>query len=177
MNTLADTPYHTLLDEALESWSFTRAGVIAEAEAIGPEHWDFRPARGARSVADLIHHIVESGLMATGELTLPDGDFTRQPYPSFLQEHAGHVSNVRERDRLMKLLRETGDEAERRFRDVGELFMLQAIRRFDGKPGTRLAWLWHAIDHESYHRGQLATYVRLTGGVPALTQLIQASQG
>ena len=50
--------------------------------------------------------------------------------------------------------------------------MLQLIRRFDGKLGTRLAWMQHGIAHEEYHRGQLALYARLLGRVPALTQLI-----
>jgi uncharacterized damage-inducible protein DinB len=59
---------------------------------------------------------------------------------------------------------------------VGELFLLQAIRRFDGLPGTRLAWLWHAIDHESYHRGQLAIFIRVMGGVPALTKQIYGEE-
>jgi uncharacterized damage-inducible protein DinB len=172
MTTLAQTPYRTLLDEALESWSYTRAGVIAEAQSISTDAWNFRPAEGARTVTELVLHIVESGLMAFGELSNPDGDFTRQPYPAIVQEHAGHVANERDPARLLSLLRETFDEGEARLRAAGELMMLQAIRRFDGLPGTRLAWLWHAIDHESYHRGQLAMYVRIKGGVPALTRLI-----
>jgi hypothetical protein len=28
------------------------------------------------------------------------------------------------------------------------------IRRFDGKMGTRLAWMNHAVSHEEYHRGR-----------------------
>lgn len=172
MSTLADTPYRTLLDEALDSWKHARLGVIAEAESIPETDWEFRPAEGGRSVAELVHHIVESGLMAIGELTRPDGDFTRQEYAAFLEEHAGHVAAEHDRQRLLQLLRETHEEGESRFREVGELFMLQSIRRFDGLPGTRLAWFWHAIDHESYHRGQLALYVRMCGRVPALTRMI-----
>ena len=51
--------------------------------------------------------------------------------------------------------------------------MLQSIRRFDGKTGTRFAWLNHGISHEEYHRGQLALYARLLGRVPALTRRIE----
>lgn len=173
MTTLAQTPYKSLLDEVLEAWSDTRTGVVEEAESIEPRHWEWRPADGARTVAELIYHIVESGLMAVGELTRPDGDFTRQDYAAHLEEHAGHIQGLRERERLLTLLRETWAEGERRIRDVGELFMLQAIRRFDGQPGTRLAWLHHANEHESYHRGQLAMYVRMTGHTPALTRRIR----
>jgi uncharacterized damage-inducible protein DinB len=176
MSTLAQTPYRTLLDEALESWSYTRMGVIDEAESIPLDQWEFRPGRGARSVAELVHHIVESGLMAVGELSNPEGDFTRQPYPAFLDEHAGHVAGERDPSRLLNLLRETFEEGESKLRGVGELFLLQAIRRFDGLPGTRLAWVWHAIDHESYHRGQLAIFIRVMGGVPALTKQIHGEE-
>ncbi|MGH7552626.1 MAG: DinB family protein [Longimicrobiales bacterium] len=50
------------------------------------------------------------------------------------------------------------------------------MRRFDGQPGTRLAWLYHAIEHESYHRGQIALYARFLGLVPALTRQILGAQ-
>ncbi len=51
--------------------------------------------------------------------------------------------------------------------------LLQAITRFDGKQGTRLAWIYHGIAHEEYHKGQLALYARLRGKTPALTKLIE----
>ena len=67
----------------------------------------------------------------------------------------------------------THRDGEKALRRAGELHILQTIRRFDGKMGTRLAWMNHGIAHEEYHRGQLALYARLLGRVPALTQLIQ----
>jgi uncharacterized damage-inducible protein DinB len=51
--------------------------------------------------------------------------------------------------------------------------MLQTIERFDGKEGTRFAWLQHGIAQEMYHRGQIATYARLIGIEPALTRRIR----
>lgn len=166
------TPMSTLLEEALESWQFTREGVIAEAESIPPGQYIWKPAAESRTVAQLIRHIAESGLMPAGELTRADGDFQRVPYPELLAEYAGHVGEVDGKDALIELLRESHREGEKKFREAGELFMLQLIRRFDGKRGTRLAWLNHLIDHESYHRGQLALYVRQLGYVPALTRAI-----
>ena len=163
---------NTLLDEALEAWEYARSGVIAEAESIPADRYDFRPAPGSRSVAELLVHIVESGRMMVGELTRPDGDFTRQSYAAHLSEHAGEIAAGQPKDALLSLLREDGTEGRRRIREHGEIGMLQRIRRFDGEEGTRLAWLNHGIDHEMYHRGQLALYVRLLGGVPALTRQI-----
>ena len=77
------------------------------------------------------------------------------------------------KEELLTLLRSTHEEGEAALRAAGEVMMLQRIRRFDGQYSTRLAWLWHLIDHESYHRGQIALYARQIGLVPALTRLIQ----
>lgn len=162
----------TLLDEALESWEYARSGVIAEAELVPPDRLDFRPAPGSRSVAELLVHIVESGQMMAGELTRPDGDFTRQSFDDHIREHAGTVSVEQSKAALLALLRETGEAGRARIRDAGEAFMLGRIRRFDGLLGTRLAWMHHGIDHEMYHRGQLALDLRLLGLVPALTRAI-----
>jgi uncharacterized damage-inducible protein DinB len=110
--------------------------------------------------------------MAVGELTNPAGDFRRQGYPEFLKEYASHVGGSTTRDELIDLLRRTDADGQARLREAGELLLLQHIRRFDGMLGTRMAWVWHAIDHESYHRGQLALYARILGIVPALTKQI-----
>jgi uncharacterized damage-inducible protein DinB len=164
--------YTTLLEELLESWHGARAGVIDEIENIPAERVGFRPAEGMRTVEELGRHIAEVALMMVGELTRPDGDFTRQSYTAHLREHAA-ASKTDGRDALIRMLRDTHAEGDRRFRAVGELAMLQYIRRFDGQPGTRLAWLCHGIAHEEYHRAQIAMYARIMGLVPALTRAIQ----
>jgi uncharacterized damage-inducible protein DinB len=141
----------TLLDEALDS----------------------RPVDGGRSVTELEQHIVESERMAAGELTRPDGDFQRIPYAAFFREYAPEVADISERGALIALLEVSWRKTEATFRAAGEIFLLQTIRRFDGAYGTRLSWLYHAIEHESYHRGQLALHARLHGITPALTKLIR----
>ena len=163
----------TLLEEALEAWAYVRAGVIDEARSIPAGRFDFRPTPESRSPAELVAHVIESGQMMAGELTRADGDFTRQSYERHLSEHAGQVATDRAPEILIELLATTGEAGRRRIREAGEVMMLQRIRRFDGARGTRLAWMNHGIEHESYHRGQLALYVRLMGGVPALTRQIR----
>lgn len=165
-------PYTTLLEEALESWQDVRNGVIEELEVLRPDEMGFRPGPQSRSVAELVQHIIEQGLMMSGELTRPDGDFRRQGGAEFVAEYAGHVGRTSEQAGLLELLRQSHADGERHFREAGELFLLQYIHRFDGLPGTRFAWMQHGIAHEMYHRGQLALYVRLAGHVPALTQKI-----
>jgi len=169
------TDFASLLEEALEAWGYTRSGVIAEIENLPDEAASFRPTDQSRSVLELGMHIVESGALMAGELTRSGGDFTRQSYPEHMEEHAGGIAAATSRRQLIDLLRSTHREQERRLREAGEVALLQMIRRFDGQPGTRFAWMQHGIAHEEYHRGQLALYARLYGVEPALTKLIRGA--
>ena len=163
----------TQLEEALEAWRYARQGFIDEAANIPPDDWGFRPTPENRDVGELVRHIIESGLMAVGELTHPDGDFTRQSFPDHIREHAGSLPESADRDRWLALLRETLEDGLRRYRSAGEALMMRPITQFNGEPARRLTWFHHSVAHEEYHRGQLALYARLTGHVPALTQRIR----
>ena len=166
-------PFNSLLDEALEAWQYTRAGLIDEITNLSETDLTFRPHAKSRTAAELVVHLVESGLMMAGELTREDGDFTRKAYPQFLKEYAADLPSGRKKSQLVTLLKRSHAEGARKIAAAGELFMLQLITRFDGERGTRLAWMNHGISHEDYHRGQLALYARLVGRVPALTQRIR----
>ena len=170
---MTDQPYSTLLDEALEAWEDVRRGTLEEANVIPDRRWDFRPHPESRSVDELVRHILESALMMVGELSREDGDFTRQSYPEHIAEHAAPLPRKASPDQLRDLLASTFGEGVAKLRAAGELHMLQYIRRFDGQPGTRLAWLHHGVAHEMYHRGQLALYARQMDVVPALTRRIR----
>lgn len=163
----------TLLDEALEAWADARRGVAAELANIPARRAGFRPAPGARSVAELVRHVIETGLMWSGELSDPRGDFTRMDFPAFIEYYAGDVAGRRTKTGLLELLETTHAQGAAQLRAAGEVGMLQRITRFDGKRGTRLAWMHHGIAHEEYHRAQLALYARLLGLTPALTRLIK----
>ncbi len=163
----------TLLEEALEAWEYTREGVVEEFQSLPEKDLGFRPAEKSRSIIELAQHIVESGTLMIGELTRSDGDFQRKSYEGFLHEYGRGISAKRTKAQLLDALKKTHAEGQRKFREVGELHVLQLIRRFDGKMGTRLAWMHHGISHEEYHRGQLALYARLIGRVPALTRRIE----
>lgn len=163
----------TILDETLEAWSYTRDGVIDELQNIPSDQFGFRPTPHNRSVAELAQHIIESALLAAGELNRPDGNFQRLPYPELVAAHAGDRAGTSDKASLIDLLRTIREESDAAFRTTGEAGLLRDIVQFNGEPATRLTWLNHAIAHEEYHRGQLALYARLMGRVPALTQLIQ----
>jgi uncharacterized damage-inducible protein DinB len=164
--------YRTLLEETLEAWDFARRGVVDELQNIPEKEFGFRPRDESRTVVELAQHVIESGLMMAGELSRNDGDFQRRSYEGLLREYGKGVALKQTKRELLGALRKTHRDGEEKLRLAGELHMLQFIRRFDGKMGTRMAWMNHGIAHEEYHRGQLALYARLLGRVPALTQRI-----
>lgn len=167
--------YKNRLEETLESWTDTRLGLIDEVLNIPAPKFDFRPTPEVRSVKELVVHILEVAMMMTGELTRADTNFHRLPWPKLLAMHAKEAYKVQTKGELVKLLKSQISRAEKSFLEVGELHMLQFIERFDGKLGTRLAWLQHGITHEMYHRGQLTVYERLMDIEPALTRQIRGA--
>ena len=167
--------FESILDETLDAWAEARQGVIDELENIPAASFAARPLPEMRSVAEMAVHILEVAQMMVGELCSVDTNFRRLPWPELLKKHGGGLLELTEREDLLAALRSTLSDGIDRFREVGELHMLQAIERFDGQRGTRLAWLHHGIAQEMYHRGQLAVYARLLGEVPALTKQIQST--
>lgn len=165
-------PANTLLEEALAGWRFARQGFIAEVEAIPPESWDYRPHAHSRSVQEVVVHILLSGSMMVGELTRPDGDFTRQSIEAHFAEYGVGVPENGSAAVCLEELSRTLASGQERFRAVGEIHMLQLITQFDRTQATRLSWFQHGIAHEEYHRGQLTLYARGLGLVPALTRRI-----
>jgi uncharacterized damage-inducible protein DinB len=100
-------------------------------------------------------------------------DFRPTPEVRSVRELVQHILEATTKGELVKLLRSQMRDAERRFREAGELSLYQLITRFDGEPGTKFTWLQHGIAQEMYHRGQLTLYARLLGLEPALTRRIR----
>jgi len=176
-NSTADKHPHlkSFLEETLEAWRDVRLGIIRELENIPEDRLDFCPTPETRNVCELIRHILEVSMMMTGELTRPDTNMKRSPWPDLLRQYAKAAHKAKTKKQLLHLLSSQIDDAERAFRKAGDLELWQFMERFDGLPGTKMQWLHHGISQEMYHRGQLATYARLMGLVPALTQEIHGN--
>jgi uncharacterized damage-inducible protein DinB len=166
---------NSILEETIEAWEDTRNGLIAEVENVPPKQFDFRAAKGVRSVSELVRHIMEVSLMMAGELTRDDTNLHRAPWPRLLALYSKPIEGLTNKRQLVGALRSTLRDGVKAFRAAGELHMLQWIVRFDGQRGTRLAWFNHGVAHENYHKGQLALIQRLIGITPALTKMIESS--
>jgi len=163
----------SFLSESLSSWRQVRSGLVDEVENIRATQFDFRPSPDVRSVRELLQHILEVAYLVTGELTRPDTDFRRAPWPELLEMHAAHVYDAQTKKELVALLDSQIGDAEKRFAAVGEEAMYSLITNFDGSQWTKMQWLHHGIAQEMYHRGQLTLYARLLGVEPALTKKIK----
>ena len=73
---------------------------------------------------------------------------------------------------MLELLQTSGEDNARRLREAGDTLEAKTMPSFGGE-GSCLSGLWFAAAHEMYHRGQIATYARQLGLVPAMTQLTQ----
>ncbi|HKJ03416.1 MAG TPA: DinB family protein [Longimicrobiales bacterium] len=164
-----------VLSDAIEAFGFARQGTIGEATNIPVERWDFRPHPHAKSVSELVRHIIEAGLMLVGEAADPDGDFTRRSPAEHVADHAGHLPATLGPGELMAALSSSLATCNERILAAGEHHWSTPIKRFDGESWTRLTYIFHATAHEQYHCGQLATYARSMGLVPALTKRIHGS--
>lgn len=162
----------SFLNESLDNWRDVRMGIVDEVKNIPASKFDFRPTPEVRSVHELVVHILEVSMMMTGELTRSDTNFKRLPWPKLLAKYAGQAYKAKTKQDLVKLLRSQIDSAVEMFERCGDLHMMQHMENFDGSLWTRMQWLHHGIAQEMYHRGQLCTYERLMGRVPALTQKI-----
>ena len=58
----------SLLDEMLVAWAYTREGVIAEVRNLPESALGFKPNPAARTSREITQHIVESGLLMSGEM-------------------------------------------------------------------------------------------------------------
>ena len=86
---------NTLLEEVIEAWEGTRDGIVAEAENIPPNQFDFRPAPESRSVSELVLHIMDVSLMMVGELTREDTNMRRTEWPKLLAMYNKPIAGLK----------------------------------------------------------------------------------
>lgn len=162
-----------LVDEAVTMWERYREGTIAELENIPEEHWDRAPAAGARTLRELAQHIAETGVAFSAELASGEPNIMRLFDPAYRASLMSVYPAARTKAEIISLLKTTGADGAKRLRAAGDALATR-MTQFMGAPVTVLTTLGFAASHEMYHRGQLATYARVAGAVPALTQQISA---
>ena len=157
---------------AIALWEVFRAGTISECENIPEEHWDFRPAEGARSVRELATHIAHASVAFATELVSHQPDLARLFDAKAKEARESKYPRANAKAEVLDLLRQTMADTALMLRSRGEALQTDQMRMF-GADGSRTTGLEFAMGHEMYHRGQLATYARAIGLVPMMTQQLK----
>ncbi|HEX2833416.1 MAG TPA: DinB family protein [Thermoanaerobaculia bacterium] len=161
------------VEEAVRTWEMFRAGTVSELENIPDEQFEYRIGEGARSVRELALHILGSSLGFVNELTSGAPQFLRLRDPKVQAELMAQFGDVTTKAQLVELAKNTGASNAQRLRDHAATIEAGTMPMMNGEQ-SRVSGIWFAASHEMYHRGQLTTYARSIGVVPAMTQRIQA---
>jgi uncharacterized damage-inducible protein DinB len=164
-----------VVSDAIEAFGYARQGTIGEATNIPFERWDFSPHPDAKTVSELVRHIIDAGLMLVSEAAHPEGDFTRRSPADHVADHAGHLADTMTPSELVEALSSSLETCNERINAVDQSHWSGDITRFDGQTWKRSTYIFYAASHEQYHCGQLATYARAMDLVPALTQRIHGA--
>ena len=160
------------IEGIIGSWKEVRSGLVDEAAQIPDEKFSFQATPEMRSVAQILQHIIESQKMIVGEACRPDTNLLRQSFADQIKHYAPGVSEVRDKDGLLNLLRTSMEESEAQLLAAAEE-LKNKMKRFDGKDMAKHSFLSFAIAHEMYHRGQLTVYERLLNIEPVLTRKLK----
>lgn len=149
-------------------WKDVRNGLIAEVEKIPEDQFSFRATPETRSIAEVLHHIVEVQKILVGETCREESNIRRQSFAAHTQEYAPEVRNAADKQAIIDELRRSMEQAEPCMREYAEKWN-DPMNAVDGRPSTKGAILTFAVSHEMYHRGQLTVYERLLNIEPVLT--------
>lgn len=137
------------MDEFVQRWKKHRLVVHELLDLVDDENKDFKPWDGAMSMGELALHMATSmdmfvKLVKTGEFAPPN------------EETFNSMDDVRD------LVKKYTDFNERDLKMITKSQMNEEVE-FNGQGAPGSFWLSLAIDHEVHHKGQLFTYVRMTG--------------
>ena len=166
----------TLTNEIEVLHDMVRNDILASAEKMPAEDFDFRPHSEVRTFGQLVGHIATSlfGFCSTASgVKKPDPSIIEEqisaPFPQWAVSAEGEKIAIVDKVDLLKALtaaHEFCDDAYVTMDDVRGMENLKAWRE-----GTRLSFFIQEIRHSSLHYGNMVTYMRLKG-VPHDVQVV-----
>ena len=148
-------------------WADNRRLLIEAARALRDEDLDIRPAPGLRSIGDVLRHLI------TAEEHWWHGGMQGSPYAHWRPPGWDHLSDEEKAARrgqrfptirsILEGLSAAHAPVERFLADLDAADLCEKRRSTWGQDNT-LRWiLWHLVEHDQHHRGQLYTRVRMLG--------------
>jgi uncharacterized damage-inducible protein DinB len=158
--------------ELANSFRTVRQNTIQIANDIPESSYDFVPAPGARSVSELLRHIVfasnfyEDIHRVRRITTLKGYDFG-----AISRENSAKERPALDKAATIALLQSEGERVAAWLESMSPEFLHETFTDPMGQnPKTRLENLMSIKEHEMHHRGQLMLIERLLGVVPHLTR-------
>jgi uncharacterized damage-inducible protein DinB len=154
-----------------------RKNTVLIAEDIPEEHYGYRPAAEARSVAETLIHIamvsrLDRILHEEQRVTTLEGfDFGKLINRSETEEVKA-PSKVE----IIEWLRTSGESWAQWVEGLPEEILAEQVRQPGGGSKTRFEMILGTKEHEMHHRAQLTVMERLLGIVPHLTRNRQAAR-
>lgn len=155
-------------DVIINMWKDVRNGLISEVERIPDDQFSFRATPETRSIAELLHHVIEVQKILVGETCREDSNIRRQSFAHHTKEYASGVRDAADKQGIIDLLRSSMEDVEPCVRSYAEK-LDEPTSSLDGRTTSKGAILTFAVSHEMYHRGQLTVYERLLNIEPVLT--------
>jgi uncharacterized damage-inducible protein DinB len=158
--------------ELANSFRTVRRNTIQVANDIPESSYDFVPAPGARSVSELLRHIIfasnfyEDVHRARRITTLQGYDFG-----AIGRETAAKERQPLDKDGIITALESEGERIAVWLESLAPDFLAETYTDPTGQnPKSRLENLMSIKEHEMHHRGQLMLIQRMIGVVPHLTR-------
>ena len=144
-----------MIGELLVSkWTQVRADLLATMDKFADEELAFRPATAAYSAGELMLHVAhEESIEVLWGLARR---FEEMPQAYDADAIAGVVS-------IKDALRAVHDESQRYFESLEDETLMSAVTLAWGEDARPVDTLWHVIEHEIHHRGELSLMLGLLG--------------
>jgi uncharacterized damage-inducible protein DinB len=164
--------------EMAASFRTVRANTITVAEEIGEEHYGFRTAPDARTVAQILSHIAlaprfQYHIHATEHLFTVEGfDF-----PTFFGQLMAEEQKPRTKPQIIATLLEEGERFANWLGSLSDDFLGEHVSfppTMTSPSKSRFEMILGVKEHEMHHRAQLMMMQRMIGVVPHLTRQMMA---
>ena len=166
--------YHA--KDLARSFRTVRNNTIQIAEEIPEDKYGFRPAEGARTVAETLAHLAT----ATGWPRQFHGERRTQTdfawFMAAMQKAGEESAKLTTKAKLVEALRKNGDEFAAWMETLSDDALADLVQYPAGMEPprkTRFEMLLSAKEHEMHHRAQLMTIQRMLGITPHLTRAMQ----
>lgn len=158
--------------ELANAFRTVRKNTIQIAEDIPEERYDFIPAAGARSVSELLAHILFAPMFhedvhRVKRLSTLEG----YDFGVIMRQTQEREREARTKAQIIDLLRADGERFASWLASLSPSVLAETVTDSMGQnPRSRLEMLMGAKEHEMHHRGQLMLMERMVGVVPHLTR-------